>query len=106
MPKANVQVAQVVPPFLWHTKTVDECKAAAESLDVDHGLTTAEADSRILEHGRNVLAPPERPSFLRKLWAQINSALIWILIATIIISETRGGVWGWWFCGAIGRTGS
>ena len=89
MPKTKVPVAPAIPPFLWHNKTIDECKAAAESLDVDHGLTTAEADKRILEQGRNVLAPPERPSFIRKLWAQINSALIWILIATIIISETR-----------------
>ena len=69
-------------PFTWHSHTVDECMHAAESLDVTAGLTSAEALKRLEEHGRNALTPPERPSFLRKLWAQINSALIWILLVS------------------------
>ena len=66
-----------------------ECQHAAESDDLVTGLTTAEAEKRLLEHGPNALTPPERPSFARKLWAQINSALIWILIAAAIISGAQ-----------------
>lgn len=51
---------------------------------------STEAEKRLAEHGPNALAPPERPSFLRKLWAQINSALIWILLAAVIISGGSG----------------
>jgi magnesium-transporting ATPase (P-type) len=82
--------AVVVPPFPWHTHTVDECLAAAESLDIERGLTTAEAEKRLAEQGPNRLAPPERPSFIRKLWAQINSALIWVLLAAVVVSGAQG----------------
>ena len=89
MSATPVPVTPVAPPFAWHAHTGEECQAAAESNDVDRGLTTAEAEKRLVEHGPNALAPPERPSFLRKLWAQINSALIWILIAAVIISGAQ-----------------
>ena len=59
---------------------MDECKHAVESEDIATGLTADEAAKRLQEHGLNALTPPERPGFLRKLWAQINSALIWILL--------------------------
>ena len=79
----------VAPAFLWHAHSVDECLHAAESDDVNLGLTAIEAAKRLTENGLNALAPPERPSFLRKLWAQINSALIWILLAAVIISGAQ-----------------
>ena len=72
-----------VEPFTWWSHTVDECKHAAESEDAAMGLTAAEAAKRLVEHGKNSLTPPERPGFLRKLWAQINSALIWILLVRL-----------------------
>ena len=75
-----------VAPFAWHAFSAAECQAAAESTDAAAGLSSAEAAKRLAEHGKNSLTPPERPSFLRKLWAQINSALIWILLAAAIIS--------------------
>jgi magnesium-transporting ATPase (P-type) len=70
-------------PFTWWSHTVDECKHAAESEDTSSGLTSAEAAKRLAEHGKNALTPPKRPGFLRKLWAQINSALIWILLVRV-----------------------
>jgi hypothetical protein len=70
----------VCDAFTWWSHTVDECKHAAESEDTVQGLSSAEAAKRLLEHGPNALTPPERPGFFRKLWAQINSALIWILL--------------------------
>jgi magnesium-transporting ATPase (P-type) len=75
--------------FAWHNISIEESLHAAESTTVELGLTTAEAAARLAAHGRNAITPPERPSFLRKLWAQINSALIWILIAAAIISGAQ-----------------
>ena len=60
--------------------------ATAKSLDAESGLSSAEAERRLAENGPNALAPPERPSFLSKVWDQVNSALIWILIAAAAIS--------------------
>jgi magnesium-transporting ATPase (P-type) len=90
MPATPATPATPVPVFLWHAHTIDECKAAAESPDTERGLTTAEAEKRLAENGPNKLAPPERPSFLRKLWAQINSALIWVLLAAVVVSGAQG----------------
>jgi len=81
-------VTPVVPAFAWHAHTVEECKVAAESENVELGLTTAEAEKRLAEHGPNALTPPERPSFLRKLWAQIRRAH-WVLLAAAIISGAK-----------------
>lgn len=74
------------PPFTWHSHSVAECKSAAESEDADAGLTSAEAAKRLAAHGLNALSPPVRPSFLHKLFAQVNSALIYILLIAAIIS--------------------
>jgi Ca2+-transporting ATPase len=81
-PKATVA-------FAWHAHTIDECLHAAELESSETGLTAAEAEKRLKDHGKNAMTPPERPSFLRKLWGQINSALIWILIAAAIISGAQ-----------------
>jgi magnesium-transporting ATPase (P-type) len=76
-------------PFAWWACSVDECLHAAESTTAEQGLSAAEAQARLAAHGRNAMTPPERPSFLRKLWAQINNALIWILLAAGIISGAQ-----------------
>ena len=76
-------------PFAWWACSVEECLHSAESTSVEVGLSAAQAASRLAAHGPNKLTPPERPSFLRKLWAQVNNALIWILIAAAIISGAQ-----------------
>jgi magnesium-transporting ATPase (P-type) len=86
----NPTAPGTAPSFPWHALTIDECLHAAESLDVERGLTTTEAEKRLAEQGQNRLAPPERPTFIRKLWAQINSALIWVLLAAAVVSGAQG----------------
>jgi len=89
---ASTSVAPAPPRFPWHAHTVEECKAEANSKNIESGLTTAEAEKRLAENGPNALAPPERPSFLVKIWEQVNSALIWILIAAGGISFAQHDV--------------
>lgn len=50
-----------------------------------HGLSAAEAASRLQQYGPNALTPPKKTSFLGRLWAQINNMVIWILIAAAIV---------------------
>ena len=87
MPKSVVEHFHKV--FAWHSHSVEECMHAAESLSMETGLSSEEAGRRLVSQGKNAMTPPERPSFLRKLWAQINSALIWILLAATIISGAQ-----------------
>jgi magnesium-transporting ATPase (P-type) len=50
------------------------------------GLTAFEGEQRLKEHGRNVL-PQEKPySKIRLFLRQFNSPLMYILLATIIVS--------------------
>lgn len=55
----------------WHSLTVEEALKALQTTDA--GLSTAEAEKRLAEYGRNALTPPPKPTFLRRLWNQINT---------------------------------
>jgi magnesium-transporting ATPase (P-type) len=55
----------------WHSYTAEEALRLLETTDA--GLSTAEADKRLAEYGRNALTPPPKPTFLRRLWNQINT---------------------------------
>ncbi len=57
----------------------------------DNGLTTAEAAERLAQYGPNQLTEKPRPGFLAMLWDQINSFVVWLLIAAALIS----GLIGW-----------
>lgn len=56
------------------------------------GLTSAEAARRLQDYGPNRLTPPPKPGFLQKLWAQLNSSVIFILFAAAII---KGALQSW-----------
>jgi Ca2+-transporting ATPase len=55
------------------------------------GLSSAEAERRLAHYGQNQLREAPRPGFLALLWGQINSFVVWLLIAAAVIS----GVIGW-----------
>jgi magnesium-transporting ATPase (P-type) len=78
----GTDVALAVTPedeVAWHAfPTVDEVYRELETSA--EGLTSAEAEKRLQQYGRNALTPPKKPGFLAKLWAQVNNVLIWILI--------------------------
>ena len=54
--------------------------------DVNVGLTSAEAASRLAKFGPNKLAEPKPVTLLQRLWGQINQILIWILLVASVVS--------------------
>lgn len=72
-------------------------KTNAEVLDqlntnVEKGLTSEEVNRRLAQHGRNEFQQTKPPSLLSLIWDQINSLLIYILIAAAIISAIVGEI--------------
>src|SRR5690625_2749613 len=58
----------------------------------EKGLTSGEASRRLKENGPNVFEASKPPSLFQKIWEQINSLLIYILIAAAVISAVVGEI--------------
>lgn len=56
------------------------------------GLTTAQADTALMQHGRNRLRPPERSSVLRRFLSQFHNVLIYVLLASSIVTALIGHI--------------
>ena len=75
-----------------------EAREVADGLDVDpeRGLSQAEAVTRLLKHGPNEIAPPERPSVLAMLWESATEPFILMLLAAgvlaVLLGEVRDGL--------------
>ncbi|MGE0071851.1 MAG: cation-translocating P-type ATPase [Thiomonas sp.] len=65
------------PP--WHALSVAEVTARL-GVDVQHGLTAAQAASRLAHSGRNALPPAERVPAWRRLLRQFHNPLIYVLL--------------------------
>jgi Ca2+-transporting ATPase len=74
----------------WHTLSIQDVATELET-DLTAGLSSSQVTERRARFGLNELAERPRPSFLARLWDQLNSFLILILIASAIIS----GIIGW-----------
>lgn len=72
-----------------HSRSVEEVLAALGS-DPKHGLSQAEARSRLGRHGRNELAAEQPVSSWRRFLAQFQDALVVLLLAATSISA---GLW-------------
>jgi Ca2+-transporting ATPase len=59
---------------------------------IEKGLTQAEAEKRLREHGPNELAEKPRPGFLKMLLAQFNNFLVIILIIAAVVSLFLGEI--------------
>jgi Ca2+-transporting ATPase len=68
----------------WHTKTAAAALGELESCAT--GLTTARAAEVFQRFGPNALAEKPRPTFLERLWDQLNNALTWILLGAAVVS--------------------
>jgi magnesium-transporting ATPase (P-type) len=68
----------------WHALPAEQ--VLADLTSSVQGLTTAEAQRRLQQHGPNVLPKPKGDSALDLLWRQINSPLIWVLIASGVVA--------------------
>ena len=81
----------LIPPsdnqveIVWHAldseKVLEELK-----VPIDTGLTTEEVERRLKEFGPNELQERAGTTFWQRLWAQINSFVIWLLIGAAVIS--------------------
>jgi magnesium-transporting ATPase (P-type) len=63
--------AEAAADTKWHALSSEETLKLLQSSEA--GLSTAEAEKRLQEYGRNALTPPPKPTFLKKLWGQINT---------------------------------
>lgn len=61
-----------------------------EEKELLRGLTTAEAERRLKEHGLNVLEEKESLSPIKIFLSQFNEFMIWVLIAATIVSGLMG----------------
>jgi Mg2+-importing ATPase len=54
------------------------------------GLTTGEADTRLAEHGQNILAKDQRPGFARLVWRAVRNPLVVLLAVLAAVSLATG----------------
>lgn len=78
---------------LAHRETLDTLQ-----VDPERGLSTAEAQRRLEEYGRNELREQPRPGFLQRLLNQFKSMVVLLLIAASLVSAFLGD---WYEAGAI-----
>ena len=73
----------------WHS--IDSAKVLDNlNVPVETGLSEEEVKARLEKFGHNELAERPGKSFLQKLWEQINSFVIWLLIGAAVISAVLG----------------
>jgi P-type Ca2+ transporter type 2C len=77
--------------FMWFVKSKDE---VIKELQVNalQGLTTEEAKARIEKYGENKLAAKKSKSLIQLFFAQLNDAMIYILLGAALISGILGEV--------------
>ena len=68
----------------WHAASIDETLAGCRSRA--DGLTSAEAARRLAEVGPNRLPAPPRVTVLEVLIDQLNSVIVYLLLAAIVVS--------------------
>ena len=76
-------------PSPFHAQPV-ETVLQALGADPRHGLTPSDAAERLGRHGPNRLAEPPRPGALRRLAAQFDHLLIYVLLAAGAITAALG----------------
>ena len=81
----------------WHAIERNEVLSNLE-VPLETGLSAAEAAKRLEEYGHNELVERAGRTVWQKLWEQINSFVIWLLIGAAIISAILGD---WVEAGAI-----
>jgi magnesium-transporting ATPase (P-type) len=69
----------------WHAE--DDADVILKQLGTSlSGLSNEEIQQRLAKFGRNALTPPPKPSFWRRLWNQVNTLFIWILVIAATVS--------------------
>lgn len=96
-PNDEIKMNEEFLNISWHALEADE---VLENLDVpfETGLSDSEVKERLEKFGYNELREQPGRSFWQKLWEQINSFVIWLLISAAVISAVLGD---WVEAGAI-----
>ena len=95
--KKNTKDGDDIFSISWHAINPEEVLDTL-NVSIESGLSDEEARQRLQRYGRNELAEKPGKSFWQKLWEQINSFVIWLLIGAAIISAVLGD---WVEAGAI-----
>jgi len=73
----------------WHSLSAEETLQRLET-PPENGLSTAEAERRLIEYGPNQLVEKPRRTFLQLVLEQLKSFVILLLIAAAILSAVLG----------------
>ncbi|HEX7603446.1 MAG TPA: magnesium-translocating P-type ATPase [Polyangiaceae bacterium] len=84
--KRSMRVSQAVVD----TVALDAAGVYARLKTRPEGLTADEAEARLAEHGQNILAKDQRPSFLRLLWRAVINPLVILLAVLATVSFATG----------------
>ncbi|MGV8892362.1 MAG: cation-transporting P-type ATPase [Burkholderiaceae bacterium] len=90
---AEVSLKQSAPPTLntdaWHAAEVQVVLNLVET-SRSQGLTDAQAQQRLLEHGSNILPPAKHQGPLLRLMLQFHNILIYVLLAAAVVTAFLG----------------
>lgn len=73
----------------WYSKTPKEIESELKT-DLELGLTSQEAESRIEKYGENKLSQSKKKPFYKKLLEQLLDPMVLILIVAAILSSIAG----------------
>ncbi|WP_214483550.1 calcium-translocating P-type ATPase, PMCA-type [Bacillus sp. SM2101] len=76
---------------VWYAKEVNDIATELDT-NLDSGLSSIEAKQRLERNGPNEFKEQQESTLLQLLWGQINSALIYILLAAAIVSFIVGEI--------------
>jgi Ca2+-transporting ATPase len=76
-------------PPAWHTLPPADVAARLDAAP-DHGLSTAEAAARLARYGPNELREAPGPTLLARLWEQLRSFVVAILVVAAALSALLG----------------
>jgi len=73
----------------WHVRSAEECAARLDA-DAKTGLTSQQAETRLVEYGSNQLEAKKEAPPWRMFLAQFNDFMIWVLMVAVVISALEG----------------
>ena len=71
--------------MIWHSSEIDEVLSEL-SVDEKKGLHNGVADMRLEQYGYNKITNIEKPTFRRRLLAQLNNRYVYVLVIVAIVS--------------------
>lgn len=79
-------------PSTWHSKPVAEAESHFQ-VKTDRGLSASEAENRLETYGYNRITGEKRPNALVRFLSQFNNPLIYILMASALVTGLfKGGL--------------